>query len=88
MTRLDQLTDAVEKILLAHWDPIGVGDVRQAADEYDEYALYVARMLAKGSSHAELSRYLLEIERATLGLKGDPARARRVAAKLLTIADG
>jgi hypothetical protein len=85
MAGLIDLTNAVREILLADWDPIGVGDVPQAADEYDDYALRIARMLAGGTSVAELSGYLLEIETDTLGLKGDPARATRAAERLLNI---
>jgi hypothetical protein len=85
MTTLDRLTNAAKEVLLVEWDPIGIQDVPQAADEYDEYALRVARMLSDGTSVAELSRHLLEIETDVLGLKGDLARVQRVAAKLLTI---
>lgn len=86
MTRLNTLTDAVREVLLVDWDPIGVNDVPQAADEYEEYAPPIARMLSDGTSIAELSRHLLEIETDVLGLEGDPARAERVAASLLIIA--
>jgi hypothetical protein len=70
---------------LSKWEPIGVRDVPQAADEYDEYASHVARMQVEGASVAEVSRYLLEVERNALGLKGDPARASEVAVKLLSL---
>jgi hypothetical protein len=85
MARLSDPTDAVRAILLADWDPIGIRDVPQAADEYDEYAPPIAKMLADEASIVELSRYLLEIETETLGLKGDPVRARRVAEALSDI---
>ena len=86
MTRLSHLTNAVREILLAHWDPIGIRDIPAAADEYDEYAPPIARMLAGGTSVAELSSHLLEIETDVLGLKGEPARAHQVAARLLSLA--
>jgi len=70
---------------LNEWDPIGIRDVPQAKDEYDDYAAPIARLLVEGTSVAELSRYLLEIERDTLGLRGDPARASEVATKLLSL---
>jgi hypothetical protein len=85
MARLDNLTNAVRDILLVEWDPIGIRDVPQAADEYDAYAPPIARMLADGTSVAELSRYLLEIETDALGLNGDPARAKHVADRLIDI---
>jgi hypothetical protein len=85
MARLNDLTNAVREVLLTQWDPIGVHGIPEAADEYDEYAPPVARMLADGTSVAELSSYLLRIETDTLGLKGDPTRARQVAERLLNI---
>jgi len=85
MTRLNHLTNAAREILLVDWDPIGIRDIPQAADEYDEYVPRIAKMLSDGTSVAELSRHLLEIETDALGLKGDPARAQQVAARLLTI---
>ena len=85
VTRLNQLTNATREILLVYWDPIRVGDVPKVADEYDAYTLPIVRMVADGTSVAELSRYLLEIETDRLGLKGDPDRARLVAAKLLSL---
>ena len=72
---LGRIFASVRDTLLNEWDPIGIRDVPQAKDEYDDYAAPIARLLVEGTSVAELSRYLLEIERDTLGLRGDPARA-------------
>jgi hypothetical protein len=88
MARLDDVTNAVRDVLLVEWDPIGIRDVPQAADEYDGYAPPIVRMLAIGTSAAELSGYLLEIETDALGLEGDSARARQVAERLLSISLG
>jgi hypothetical protein len=84
MARLS-LNAKVRGVLLSQWDPIGVRDVPQAADEYDGYAAHVANMLAEGTTVGELSSYLLEIEQDALGLRGDSARANEVANKLLNL---
>ena len=77
MTQLDSLCGIVGRILLNDWDPIGVRGVAQ-----DQYVMPVARMIIAGESASVLSNYLLGIERATMGLKGNPERARAVAQKL------
>lgn len=82
MTQLDSLRGIVGRILLNDWDPIGVRGVAQAQDEYDQYVAPVARMIIAGESASALSNYLLGIEIATMGLEGDPERARIVAQKL------
>lgn len=84
MRNVTKVANEVRGILLADWDPIGVRDVPQARDEYDEYLLPIAKMLIKGTTVAELSSHLLEIEREAFGLKGDPERADRVATRLLS----
>ena len=85
MASVAQMRDEVRRILVADWDPIGVGDVPQARDEYDEYLPPLLGMLASGTSVRKLSSYLLKIERDSLGLEGDPDRANRVATRLLNI---
>lgn len=76
----------VRVILLKDWDPIGVADVAQAADEYDSYAPPIARMIAAGRSISELTEHLVGIEVDMMGLGGDHDRARAVAVKLLCLA--
>jgi hypothetical protein len=83
MTQLDSVRGIVGKILLDDWDPIGVRGVAQAQDEYDQYVMPVARMIVAGETASALSNYLLGLERAAMGLKGNPERARAVAEKLV-----
>jgi hypothetical protein len=60
MTSVAQVAKEVRGILLADWDPIGIRDVPQARDEYDEYLPLIAKMIIKGTTVAELSSHLLE----------------------------
>jgi hypothetical protein len=82
MTQLGSLHGIVGRVLLNDWDPIGIRGVAQAEDEYDQYVMPVAQMIVAGESASALSNYLLGIERASMGLKGNPERARIVAEKL------
>lgn len=73
----------VRQILIAQWDPIGVGDVAEAQDEYDRYAAEIAAAIGNNAAAEEIASHLLNIEVERMGLKGRPARARRVARLLL-----
>ena len=72
------LTNAIDTVLLDHWDPIGIRDVPQARDEYDEYAAHIRSMLLRGAPSGELAAYLLAVEVRSLGLEGDPERVKVV----------
>jgi hypothetical protein len=76
----------IRRILLADWDPIGVGGESAAHDEYDSYAQHLHSMAANGASASELEAYLVRTELELMGLAPDHRRARRVAALLLRAA--
>ena len=59
----------MREILLHEWDPIGVSDAAEAADEYDTYAdeAYVMLMY-RDAGAAEIAAYLLEIATGHMGL--------------------
>ena len=52
----------IRAILMAEWDPIGVNDVPEAADEYDSYIGGVYELLEQGASEESIRVYLREIE--------------------------
>ena len=83
----DKLLEQVSAILRDAWDPIGIRDVPKAEDEYEDYVPAVAKCVAEGASAGEIAEVLLEIERESLGLPGDMARARRVAERLQALLD-
>jgi len=67
--------DEIRRILMSKWDPIGVSDTPEAADEYDMYTGAIHGMLLRNASNAELTAHLLEIETKRMGLtdlKGNP----------------
>jgi len=74
------------------WDPIGVNDVPEAADEYDLYIGDVYELLAHGASNADMSAYLRNIEVDRMGMidgTGEPlmteAKRRVVVSSLINL---
>lgn len=73
--RARTIQDAIRRVLLRDWDPIGVSDVEEAQDEYDSYIGGVYRILASGGSEDDIIKYLWHAE-IDLGLGGDETRVR------------
>lgn len=82
MMERDALFEAVRKILMRDWDPIGINDVPAAQDEYDAYASNVVQMLRRDASVDVLYLFLRQIETDHMGLTGDRETTRHVAEKL------
>jgi len=78
----------IGKILLHDWDPIGVKDVPEAADEYDGYVGGIYRLLASGATADEVAKHLWDIEIGIMGLTRVPGSLeslRPTVEKLLAI---
>ncbi|MGO8928360.1 MAG: hypothetical protein ACLQU3_15945 [Limisphaerales bacterium] len=69
-------------MLLREWDPLGVGDNPNLADEYDKYLGDVAQLLARPNACRMLSHHLGEIEEQMGVNLPDAQRDRAVAALL------
>jgi hypothetical protein len=80
--RPSNILERTRALLLREWDPIGVRDVPQAADEYDSYVGGVVQALRSGATASAIADQLIEIEVSRMGLAGDRARAKRVAEAL------
>ena len=79
----------VRRLLLREWDPIGIQDIPEAADEYDSYAdrAYVM-LMEEGATAPMIAAYLEAIAAEHMGLGHSPRTAelsRQVAEKLLTL---
>lgn len=48
----------VRHILLHEWDPIGVGDLAEAQDEYDSYVQPVCNLIKDKKEFIEIYEYL------------------------------
>jgi hypothetical protein len=71
-------TQEIRTILLKDWDPLGVGENPNLANEYDDYIPGILRLLDAHGAEAQLERYLRDIEEKWQ-LTPDPAAS--VAAK-------
>jgi predicted polyphosphate/ATP-dependent NAD kinase len=87
MTPFDDLCEKVREVLLREWDPIGIRDVPNARDEYDQYVVPIANKVNARNTTSTIVKLLLEIEVDIMGLKGDDGRARRVAERLRGLND-
>ena len=72
----------IHEILLKEWDPIGIGHVPAAKDEYDSYVSEVHRLLSRRVAQHEIFDYLWWAETKHMGLCGNRQRTEQVAAKL------
>ncbi|HWX13692.1 MAG TPA: hypothetical protein VNY06_02250 [Methylocella sp.] len=73
-------TQEIRAILLKDWDPLGIGDNPNLADEYDHYIPAILRLFDTHGTVEELERYLADIEEKW-ELTPDPA-AWRAAKKI------
>jgi len=83
--RAKRYQEAVGRILLEEWDPIGIADTPEAADEYGTYAMAVTSLLLRGEPREKLVDYLWTVEIEDMGLDGDRARIESVVARLLQL---
>ena len=72
----------LRQLLMTEWDPIGVADYPEAADEYDSYVLRVGGKLRAGASADEIAGFLTHVRRDLMGLfshaEADRAAADRI----------
>ena len=85
LRRAQEIEDAIRRVLLHDWDPIGVADVPEAADEYDSYIGAVYRLLASGADEQQLAVHLAAIQTDRMGLPQAPEYLIHVARRLLGI---
>ncbi|SFK55551.1 hypothetical protein [Methylocapsa palsarum] len=62
MNNTEETTKRIRTILLKDWDPLGVGDNPNLADEYDAYIPSVLALLGNHCTVDELERHLLGVE--------------------------
>jgi hypothetical protein len=57
----------IRNILMSEWDPIGVNDTPEAADEYDGYIGDIFELLAAHASSRKIAAYLQDVETEGMG---------------------
>jgi hypothetical protein len=83
MMQNNDIQSRVRTILLRDWDPIGVADIVEAQDEYDQYVGTLAAAVSARRPVEDIAAELRRIETNEMGLPADESRSRRVAALLL-----
>lgn len=81
--RAKRYHQAIHDVLIKEWDPIGVGDVPEAQDEYDTYVPGVYKHLIHRSPERDLFEYLWQIETEHMGLHGNRIHTEKIARKLI-----
>ena len=71
---LEEIESAIRRVLMEKWDPIGVSDEPQAADEYDSYIWGIYGLLKRGAEDKEIATHLLKIETERMGLTDTQGR--------------
>lgn len=77
--------DAIKRLLLNEWDPIGVAGISEAVDEYDSYAMRVFTMLASGATAETIAEYLGWVVTERMELRGNAPHDRQAADKAVAI---
>ena len=72
--------DAIRRVLMSEWDPIGCG---VPVDEYDGYIPVIYRLLQEGANAVQLSAHLYQLETKNMGLQGNKEGCDRTAKALL-----
>jgi hypothetical protein len=75
----------IHSIFLAEWDPIGIGNLPEAVDEYDLYLMPVYQMLREQRSAEAITGYLQWVEVERMGLGPPQERLKKVTQMLLDI---
>lgn len=76
---------AIREVLMRYWDPIGVADIPQAADEYDSYISEVHGLLIRREPLYKMVDFLWSVETEHMGLVGNRRRTEQAAERLLRL---
>jgi len=76
---------AIRQSLLREWDPIGVGAVSEAQDEYDAYVPSIYKILIMHKTPQQIFDYLWRLETEHMGLTGDRQATEKFAERLMRI---
>jgi len=73
----------IRAILLDEWDPIGIRDVPEAADEYDGYIGKIYDLISRDAPPSEVEEYLRWAEVEHMGLPDKREKLRLCVAQSL-----
>ncbi len=72
----------INRLVLEKWDPIGVSNRQEAADEYHQYVHAIYQIIQNSLSYRDLFEYLWELETQYIGLKGNKPKTEEFARML------
>ncbi len=79
--------EAIRRVLLKEWDPIGVCEIKEAQDEYDSYVGAIYKILITRKSKNEIFDHLWSLETEHMGLTGNRQATEHFAERLAKLAD-
>jgi hypothetical protein len=79
--------EAIHAVLIDEWDPIGVGDIPEAQDEYDSYIPAIYRLLTEESDFATIASHLDRIQIHAMGLYTGGEKTLEIAKRLREVFD-
>lgn len=85
MKKNEDIITKVKTILLNEWDPIGVKGLPEAADEYDDYAAAICKMIADGKHETDFYDYLFWVESTRICLNVNIAHTKLVAKRIAAL---
>ena len=84
--KIAEIHRQIDSVLLRDWDPIGVNDIPEAADEYRSYVRGAYDVAVSTRSASALAKHLLHIEHERMGLSSRPiAQVIPAAQKILDL---
>lgn len=79
----------IREVLLAEWDPLGLGAAAEGGEHYDPMARELHALLTGGGASVErIAHYLEWAEAEQLGLQRRPEAARAAARRIVALAPG
>lgn len=66
--QIREIQDKIRYVLVDEWDPIGVTDLPDAADEYDRYIGGIYGLIQRGAPASEISAHLRRLEIDEMGM--------------------
>jgi hypothetical protein len=83
--RSREIREQIRRILLEHWDPIGIKDEPRAQDEYDGYIGPIFILLESGAAHEQLANHLWKIVQERIQLHPQAGATERTVKALKSI---
>jgi len=71
---VQEIENKIRRVLISEWDPIGVSDFPDAADEYDSYIGGIYGLIRRCASRDEIVSHLRNLEVEQMGCSVGDAR--------------